>query len=170
MSFTHLHVHTEFSMLDGLSRIEKLVARARELGMDSLAITDHGGMYGVVDFYSACKAAGIKPIIGCELYVAPGKHTERHANDKNPYHLTVLAQNNTGYKNLMQLVTKANLEGFYYKPRVSKELLSEHSDGLIVLSGCPSAELSRLLMDGDTAGAEELARREIGRASCRERV
>ena len=158
MSFTHLHVHTEFSMLDGLSRIEKLVARARELGMDSLAITDHGGMYGVVDFYSACKAAGIKPIIGCELYVAPGKHTERHANDKNPYHLTVLARNNTGYKNLMQLVTKANLEGFYYKPRISKELLSEYADGLIVLSGCPSAELPRLLIDGDTTGAEELAR------------
>ncbi|MDA1036584.1 MAG: DNA polymerase III subunit alpha, partial [Chloroflexi bacterium] len=158
MSFTHLHVHTEFSMLDGLSRISKLVARAQELGMDSLGITDHGGMYGVVDFYTACKAAGIKPIIGCELYVAPGKHTERHANDKSPYHLTVLAQNNTGYRNLMQLVTKANLEGFYYKPRISKDLLEEHADGLIVLSGCPSAEMSRLLMDGDTAGAEELAR------------
>jgi DNA polymerase-3 subunit alpha len=158
MSFTHLHVHTEFSMLDGLSRINRLVSRAQELGMDSLGITDHGGMYGVVDFYIACKAAGIKPIIGCELYVAPGKHTERHANDKSPYHLTVLAQNNTGYKNLMQLVTKANLEGFYYKPRISKTLLEEHADGLIVLSGCPSAEMSRLLMDGDTQGAEELAR------------
>ena len=158
MSFTHLHVHTEFSMLDGLSRINRLVARAQELGMDSLALTDHGGMYGVVDFYTACKEAGIKPIIGCELYVAPGKHTERSATDKNPFHLTVLAQNNTGYRNLMQLVTKANLEGFYYKPRISKELLEEHADGLVVLSGCPSAEMSRLLMDGNQAGAEELAR------------
>ena len=158
MSFTHLHVHTEFSMLDGLSRIESLVARAKELGMDSLALTDHGGMYGVVEFYSACLAAGIKPIIGSELYVAAGSRLERHSNDKTPYHLTVLAQNNTGYKNLLQLVTKANLEGFYYKPRIDRELLAEHSDGLVVLSGCPSAELSKLLMAGDTASAEELAR------------
>ena len=123
MTFTHLHVHTEYSMLDGLSKIEKLVARASELGMDSLAITDHGGMYGVVEFYTACQSAGIKPIIGCELYVAPGLHTDRSSTDKNPFHLSVLAQNNTGYRNLMQLVTKANLEGFYYKPRISKELL-----------------------------------------------
>ena len=158
MSFTHLHVHTEFSMLDGLSNINKLVTRAQDLGMDSLGITDHGGMYGVVDFYSACKAAGIKPIIGCELYVAPGKHTERSPMDKTPFHLTVLAQNNVGYKNLMQLVTKSNLEGFYYKPRISKDLLAEHADGLVVLSGCPSAEMSRLIIDGNIKEAEDLVR------------
>ena len=158
MSFTHLHVHTEYSMLDGLSRIEALVDQAKSLGMDALGITDHGGMYGAVDFYSACIDAGIKPILGCELYVAPGSRLDRHAADKNPYHLTVVAQNNTGYKNLLQLVTKANLEGFYYKPRIDRELLKQHADGLVVLSGCPSAELSKLLINGDTYGAEELAR------------
>ena len=158
MSFTHLHVHTEYSMLDGLSKIHKLVARAQELEMDTLAITDHGAMYGVVEFYSACKAAGIKPIIGSELYVAPGLHTARGAADRTPFHLTVLAQNNTGYRNLMQLVTKSNLEGFYYKPRISKDLLAEHADGLVVLSGCPSAEMSRLIMDGNIKEAEELVR------------
>jgi DNA polymerase-3 subunit alpha len=158
MSFTHLHVHTEFSMLDGLSNINKLVKRAQDLGMDSLGITDHGGMYGVVDFYIACQAAGIKPIIGCELYVAPGLHTDRSPMDKTPFHLTVLAQNNVGYKNLMKLVTKSNLEGFYYKPRISKDLLAEHADGLVVLSGCPSAEMSRLIIDGNIKEAEELVR------------
>ena len=158
MPFTHLHVHTEYSMLDGLSKIHKLVARAHEMEMDALAITDHGAMYGVVEFYTACQEAGIKPIIGSELYVAPGLHTERSSSDRSPFHLTVLAQNNTGYRNLMQLVTKANLEGFYYKPRISKELLAEHGDGLIVLSGCPSAEMSRLVMDGNIKEAEELVR------------
>ncbi len=145
-------------MLDGLSNINKLVKRAEDLGMDSLGITDHGGMYGVVDFYTACKAVGIKPILGCELYVAPGKHTERSSMDKTPFHLTVLAQNNTGYRNLMQLVTKSNLEGFYYKPRISKDLLAEHADGLVVLSGCPSAEMSQLIMDGNIKEAEDLVR------------
>jgi DNA polymerase-3 subunit alpha len=158
MSFTHLHAHTEYSMLDGLSNIGELVAQAQVLGMDSLAITDHGGMYGVVEFYSACKNAGIKPIIGCELYVAPGSRLDRKPIDKNPYHLTVLAQNNTGYRNLIQLVTKSNLEGFYYKPRIDRDLLAEYADGLVVLSGCPSAELSRLITDCDQQAAEELAR------------
>ena len=145
-------------MLDGLSRIDGLVAKAKEFGMDALGLTDHGGMYGAIDFYSACVSAGIKPIIGCELYVARGSRLERRSSDKNPFHLTVLAQNNAGYKNLVQLVSKANLEGFYYKPRIDKELLAEHADGLIVLSGCPSSELSRLLIDGDDAAAEEFAR------------
>ncbi|MEE8518726.1 MAG: DNA polymerase III subunit alpha [Dehalococcoidia bacterium] len=158
MPFTHLHVHTEYSMLDGLSRISALVDRAKELGMEALSITDHGGMYGVVDFYSACQAAGIKPIIGCEMYVAPESRFDKRSIDKNPYHLTVVAQNNQGYKNLIKLVTKSNLEGFYYKPRIDKELLAEHADGLVVLSGCPSAELSRLVIDGDMNGAEELVR------------
>jgi DNA polymerase-3 subunit alpha len=158
MPFTHLHVHTEYSMLDGLSRIERLVDRAKELRMEALSITDHGGMYGVVDFYSACKAAGIKPLIGCEMYVAPESLHDKRSIDKNPYHLTVLAQNNQGYKNLIKMVTKSNLEGFYYKPRIDKELLAQHADGLIVLSGCPSAELSRLVINGDKNGAEELVR------------
>jgi len=145
-------------MLDGLSRITALVDRAKGLGMDALGITDHGGMYGVVDFYSACKSAGIKPIIGCELYVAPESRFDKRAADKNPYHLTVVAQSNAGYRNLLKLVSKANLEGFYYKPRIDKDLLAEHAEGLAVLSGCPSAELARLIMDGDMAGAEELVR------------
>ena len=158
MAFAHLHVHTEYSLLDGLSRIPELVQRAKDLGMSALGMTDHGALYGAVGFYSACVEAGIKPVIGCELYVASGSRTERRVGDKSPSHLTVLARNNTGYKNLIQLVSKAHLEGFYYKPRVDKELLAQHADGLIVLSGCPSAELSVLLMDGNTEAADELAR------------
>ena len=156
--FTHLHVHTEYSLLDGHSRIPALVQRAKDQGMTALGITDHGGLYGAVDFYSACKDAGIKPIIGCELYLAAGSRHDRRPADKSPHHLTVLARNNTGYQNLMRLVTAANLEGFYYKPRVDKELLATYGDGLVVLSGCPSAELAQLLMQGDLAKAEELAR------------
>ncbi|MCH7608241.1 MAG: DNA polymerase III subunit alpha, partial [Chloroflexi bacterium] len=158
MAFAHLHVHTEYSLLDGLSGIPELVQRAKDLGMTALGMTDHGALYGAVSFYSACIEAGIKPVIGCELYVASGSRTERRVGDKSPSHLTVLAQNNTGYRNLIQLVSKAHLEGFYYKPRVDKELLAQHADGLIVLSGCPSAELSVLLMDGSTEAADELAR------------
>ena len=124
MPFTHLHVHTEYSMLDGLSRVDGLVERAKQLGMSALGLTDHGGMYGAVEFYAACEKAGVKPIIGCELYVAAGSRHDRNAGDKNPYHLTALAQSNEGYRNLMRLVTKANLEGFYYKPRVDRALLS----------------------------------------------
>jgi DNA polymerase-3 subunit alpha len=118
--FAHLHVHTEYSLLDGLSRIEPLVARAKELGMDSLAITDHGALHGVIDFYRAAKKVGVKPIIGCEMYVAYGSRHSREPGDKSQFHLTVLAKNNTGYENLLKLVTKANLEGFYYKPRVER--------------------------------------------------
>ena len=158
MSFTHLHVHTEYSMLDGLSRVAGLVGRAKELGMSALGLTDHGGMYGAVEFYAACEKAGIKPIIGCELYVAANSRHDRNAGDKQPYHLTVLAQTNEGYRNLVRLVTRANLEGFYYKPRVDRGLLEAHADGLIVLSGCPSAEVSQLLRNGDMAGAEEWTR------------
>jgi DNA polymerase-3 subunit alpha len=145
-------------MLDGFSNIGALVQRAKDQGMTALGLTDHGGMYGAVDFYTACQEAGIKPIIGCELYVAPESRHQRRPAEKSPHHLTVLARNNQGYRNLMQLVTKANLEGFYYKPRVDKELLEQHNEGLIVLSGCPSAELSQLLTNGNMAQAEELAR------------
>ena len=145
--FTHLHVHTEYSLLDGLSRIPQLVRLTADLGMDSLAITDHGSLYGAVDFYSAALEAGIKPIIGCEIYEAKESRHIKAPSEKSPSHLTVLAQNNTGYKNLIQLVSKAHLEGFYYRPRVDDALLEEHGQGLIVLSGCPNAKIPRLLTE-----------------------
>lgn len=135
-----------------------MVGRAKELGMTALGITDHGSMYGAVEFYSACKEADIKPVIGCELYVANGSRFERNPADKSYSHLTVLAQNNEGYRNLMKLSSKGHLEGFYYRPRVDHALLTEHADGLIVLSGCPSSELSKALMDGNYEQAAELAR------------
>jgi DNA polymerase-3 subunit alpha len=146
--FVHLHVHTEYSLLDGMCRIPQLIARTKELGMDSLAITDHGAMYGVIDFYVAAKEAGIKPIIGCEVYVAETDCHNREPAHKNPYHLTLLVKNEKGYHNLLQLVTKSHLEGFYYKPRVDKELLKLHHDGLIALSGCARGELARLILEG----------------------
>ena len=122
MAFTHLHVHTEYSLLDGASRINTLVARAKELGMDSLAITDHGVMFGVIDFYRACKAEGIKPIIGCEVYTAARTRFDKDPEkDKVMNHLILLAENNTGYKNLMKIVSEGFRNGFYYKPRVDKE-------------------------------------------------
>jgi DNA polymerase-3 subunit alpha len=153
--FVHLHVHTEYSLLDGMCRIPQLIARTKELGMDSLAITDHGAMYGVIDFYVAAKEAGIKPIIGCEVYVAETDCHSRESAHKNPYHLTLLVKNGKGYRNLLQLVTKSQLEGFYYKPRVDKELLKLHHDGLIALSGCAHGELARLILEGRN---DELAR------------
>jgi DNA polymerase-3 subunit alpha len=146
--FAHLHVHTEYSLLDGMCRIPQLIARTKELAMDSLAITDHGAMYGVIDFYVAAKEAGIKPIIGCEVYVAETDCHSRESAHKTPYHLTLLVKNADGYRNLLQLVTKSHLEGFYYKPRVDKELLELHHDGLIALSGCAHGELARLILEG----------------------
>jgi DNA polymerase-3 subunit alpha len=125
-----------------MCRIPDLVARTRELGMSNLAITDHGNMHGVIDFYQAAREAKINPIIGCEMYVAPGSRQSRNSSDKNPSHLILLARNNTGYQNLIQLVTKANLEGFFYKPRVDKELLSKYHEGLIALSGCLKGEIA----------------------------
>jgi DNA polymerase-3 subunit alpha len=156
--FTHLHVHTEYSLLDGMCRIRKLVARAKELGMDSLAITDHGVMYGAVEFYLAAREAGIKPIIGCEVYLAPGSRFDRNAGDKENYHLVLLARDQTGYQNLLQLVTKAHLEGFYYRPRIDKELLSEFHQGLIGLSACIGGEVPRLILGGRLEAAKEAAR------------
>jgi len=135
-AFVHLHVHTEYSLLDGMCRIPQLIARAKQLGMTSIAITDHGNMYGVIDFYTAARAAGLKPIIGCELYVSPTTRSSRDASSRNPFHLTLLAKNMEGYHNLMQLVTRAHTEGFYYKPRVDRELLTQYHEGLIALSGC----------------------------------
>ncbi|MEA3254174.1 MAG: PHP domain-containing protein, partial [Chloroflexota bacterium] len=154
-NFTHLHVHTEYSLLDGMCRIPRLIARVRELGMDSVAITDHGVMYGVIDFYVAAREAGIKPIIGCEVYVAQDDCHNRDPAYRNPYHLTLLAKDKEGYHNLIQLVSKSHLEGFYYKPRVDKELLKLHSRGLIALSGCANGELARLILEGR---ADEAAR------------
>ncbi len=146
--FTHLHVHTEYSLLDGLCRVQQVIEKARLMGMNSLAITDHGTMYGVVDFYLAAKEAGIKPIIGCELYVAPNGHRSKNAGDKSSYHLTVLAKNRQGYQNLLYLVTIANLEGFYYKPRIDKDLLLKYGEGLIIMSGCLQGQLAQLILAG----------------------
>ncbi len=157
MAFTHLHNHTEYSMLDGLSRIKAMVARAKDLGMDSLAITDHGGLYGVVEFYQECLAAGIKPIIGCEAYVAQKSRLVHDSSEKNPRHLTLLAKNNVGYSNLIELITKANLEGFYYKPRIDRVLLERYGEGLVVLSGCPSAEIPKLIIEERLEEAWEAA-------------
>ena len=156
--FTHLHTHTEYSMLDGISRIPELVQQVKGLGMDSLAITDHGNLYGVVDFYSECKEAGIKPIIGCEVYVAHNSRHDRSGAERSPYHLVLLARDNAGYRNLMQLVTKGHLEGFHYRPRVDNELLEQYHQGLVCLSGCASAEVPRLI----AAGSMDDARQRIG--------
>ena len=155
--FTHLHVHTEYSLLDGVSRIPKLVSRARDLGMGALAITDHGSLYGVVEFYTQCREAGIKPIIGCEVYVARGSRHDKVPSERSPFHLTVLARNNRGYHNLMKLVTQAHLEGHYYRPRIDKELLEQYHEGLVVLSGCPTAEVPRLITENRLEEAREAA-------------
>ena len=154
--FTHLHTHTEYSMLDGISRIPDLVNRTRELGMDAMSITDHGSLYGVVDFYSECKDAGIKPIIGCEFYVAHGSRHDRTPNERTANHLVLIAKDNTGYRNLLQLVTLSHLEGFHYRPRIDKELIERHRSGLICLSGCPSAEVPTLLADGNYQDAKQM--------------
>jgi DNA polymerase-3 subunit alpha len=156
--FTHLHVHTEYSLLDGMCRIDSLVARAKELGMTSLAITDHGVLYGVVQFYQAAKKAGIKPIIGCETYVASDSRLGRTPADKGNYHLVLLAKNNAGWHNLMQLITKASVEGYYYKPRVDKELLAQHSEGLIAMSACLAGEIPSLILANRLQDARDAAR------------
>lgn len=157
--FIHLHTHSHFSLLDGLSKIPDLVAKAKEHGMSALGLTDHGNLHGAIQFYKACKAADIKPIIGCEVYIAERTRFDKQAGiDDRRYHLTLLARNNQGYKNLLKLVSRAALEGFYYKPRVDDELLREHSDGLICLTGCPSGRFTRLLREGEIEQAKELIR------------
>lgn len=155
--FVHLHVHSEYSLLDGFSLIDNLVARARDLGMDALALTDHGVMYGALDFYNACRKAGIKPIVGVEAYMAIGAHNDRTPRGKGYYHTLLLAQNETGYKNLVKLTTRAHLDGFYYKPRIDHDLLREHSEGLIVTSSCVSGEINRPLSQRDKQKARETA-------------
>ena len=157
--FAHLHVHSEFSLLDGFCRIPEILERTRELGMDAVALTDHGVMYGAADFYLAAKEAGVRPLIGCEVYVAPRARTDRDASlDRRAFHLTLLARDAAGYRSLVKLTSRAHLEGFYYRPRVDRELLREHSEGLICLSGCPAGELMRAIEMNDMARAESVAR------------
>ena len=158
MYFTHLHVHSHYSLLDGLARPEQLLKQAKEMGLDALALTDHGVMYGAIEFYSLAKKMGIKPIIGCEVYLAPNSLTDKVPKiDNKLYHLVLLAKNKTGYYNLLKLVTIAELEGFYYKPRVDKEVLRKHSDGLIALSACAKGEIPSALLVNDFKRASELA-------------
>ena len=163
MAFTHLHVHTEYSLLDGSSKIKELAARAKELGFDSMAITDHGAMYGVIEFYRAARAAGIKPIIGCEVYVSPGSRFDRetvHGEDRY-YHLVLLAENNQGYQNLMKIVSKGYVDGFYYKPRVDEEVLRTYHEGIIALSACLAGEIPRLLEKGLYEEAKAAAKKHL---------
>ena len=163
MDFTHLHVHTEYSLLDGSAKIKSLVKRAKELGYDSLAITDHGVMYGVIDFYEAARAEGIKPLIGCEIYVSPGSRFDREntRGEERYYHLVLLAENNQGYKNLSKIVSRGFTEGFYYKPRVDMEVLEQYHEGIIALSACLAGEVAVNLRKNNYEGAKEAALRHL---------
>ncbi|MBT4917466.1 PHP domain-containing protein, partial [Candidatus Peregrinibacteria bacterium] len=147
MSYVNLHSHSHYSLLDGFGSPKAIIERAKELGYPAAALTDHGVTYGLVEFYKAAKEAGIKPLLGCELYVARRTRFDKEAKvDVKPYHLTMIAKNNVGYKNLLYLVSQAHLEGFYYKPRVDYDLLKKHSEGLIALSGCQAGHLSRAIL------------------------
>ncbi|MCH5296282.1 MAG: DNA polymerase III subunit alpha [Ruminococcus sp.] len=157
MAFTHLHLHTEFSLLDGACRIGRLARAAKEKGMNSLAITDHGVMYGVIDFYRACKKEGIKPVIGCEVYVAPNSRFDKTSSYERYYHMVLLCENNTGYQNLIKLVSLGFTEGFYSKPRIDDELLEKYHEGLICLSACLAGEIPQKLLNGDYNSAKEKA-------------
>ena len=161
-AFVHLHTHTEYSLLDGAARIGELVDQVRAMGQTAVSITDHGVLYGVIDFYARAKAAHIKPIIGCEMYMAQRSRHDREVRaDRDPYHLVLLARNETGYRNLIKLVTTAHLEGHYYRPRIDKQLLAEHAEGLICLSACLGGELQQAILRGDTGGAENVAREHL---------
>ena len=158
MGFVHLHVHTEYSLLDGACRIRDLPALVKEMGQNAVAITDHGVMYGAIDFYRACKKEGIHPIIGCEVYVARRtRFDKQHEFDAESRHLVLLCKNETGYRNLSYMVSQAFTEGFYIKPRIDMELLRQHSEGLIALSACLAGEIPRRLVNGDYDGAKEYA-------------
>ena len=154
--FVHLHNHTAYSLLDGAGKLDDMIERALALGMPALAITDHGVMYGVVDFYKACQKKGLKPIIGCEVYVAPHSRFDKQAGvDDSPYHLVLLVENETGYHNLAKLVTESSLNGFYYKPRIDRELLQQHHEGLIALSGCLAGEVAQDILNNRLEEARE---------------
>ena len=157
MSFTHLHLHTEYSLLDGACRISSLVKRLKELGMDSCAITDHGVLYGVIDFYTAMNDAGIKPIIGCEAYVCRDR-TDKSAAGRENSHLILLCENNTGYQNLMRLISEGFLTGYYYKPRIDYNLIRQYHEGLICLSACLSGDLPKMLLNGQDDSAHAYIR------------
>ena len=160
MSFAHLHLHTEYSLLDGACRINDLVKRVKELGQNAVAITDHGVMYGAIHFYKACRKEGIKPIIGCEVYVSPRKHTDKIAElDRENRHLVLLCENETGYRNLMKLDSLAWTEGLYYKPRVDMEMLEKYHEGLIALSACLAGEVPRALVRNNYDEAKKIALR-----------
>src|SRR5580704_2717475 len=157
--FVHLHLHTEYSLLDGACRLDRLMEKAHELKFPALAITDHGVLYGAVDFYQAAREKGIKPIIGCEMYVAPGSRLEKKSSGGSGrdvyHHLGVLAKDETGYRNLVKLATAAHLEGYYYKPRIDKEILAEHKEGLIFLSGCLAGERPELIVKDQLTKARD---------------
>ena len=161
MAFAHLHVHTEYSLLDGSNKIKEYVRRVKELGMDSAAITDHGVMYGVLEFYREAKAAGLNPVIGCEVYVAPNSRFDKEltGGEDRYYHLVLLAENNTGYANLMKIVSKGFTEGYYYKPRVDMEVLQKYHEGLIALSACLAGEVQRNISKGQLEEARKSARK-----------
>jgi len=156
MAFVHLHVHTQYSILDGQSSIENLFNRAEELGMPGLAITDHGNMYGIKEFYKyAKKHPNIKPIVGCEIYVSVGDHKLKDKANRAYYHLILLAKNYNGYKNLMKIVSIAHIEGMYYRPRVSHEVLEKYHEDLICCSACMAGEVPRMILAGDMEGADK---------------
>ena len=162
MSFVHLHVHTEYSLLDGSNKIKEYVSRVKELGMNSAAITDHGVMYGVIDFYRAARNAKIKPILGCEVYVAPGSRFDKTPGSNSEdryYHLVLLAENNQGYANLMKIVSKGFVDGYYYKPRVDMEVLETYHEGIIALSACLAGEVQKYLLRSMYGEAMEAAKR-----------
>ncbi|MCA8989138.1 MAG: PHP domain-containing protein, partial [Planctomycetaceae bacterium] len=149
--FVHLHCHSHYSLLDGANRIPDMIKKVKDNGMNALAITDHGNLFGALEFYQKCKGADVNPIVGYEAYIAPGKRTDRSASrmKEASFHLTLLAQNKVGFQNLIKMASSAYLEGFYYKPRIDKDLLAAHSEGIICLSGCASSELSHYLLTED---------------------
>src|SRR5437764_2348430 len=157
-SFIHLHLHTEYSLLDGAIRMKELMKKAAEFKMPAVAITDHGNLFGAIEFYQEAQRTGVKPIIGCETYVAPGSHKDRPGSRRDAaYHFTLLAQNETGYRNLVKLITAAHLDGFHYVPRIDKELLSTHAAGLIGLSGCLAGEINTAIRANNLEKAKQSA-------------
>ena len=155
MEFTHLHLHSDYRLLDGACKIDKLIDKVQALGMTSVAITDHGNLFGAIDFYQCAKATGIKPIIGCEAYITSGSYKEKPSREST-FHFTLLAENETGYHNLVKLISAAHLDGFYYRPRIDKNLLASHADGLIGLSGCLASEINSALQSGNVEKAQNL--------------